>query len=58
VKVAFVAVGNPKVTGAALETKSSEVNKKQRLDTISPSNIQSGLYNKLLDCETAENSKL
>ncbi|KAG0536114.1 hypothetical protein BDA96_03G036800 [Sorghum bicolor] len=57
-KVAFVAVGNPEVTGAALETKSSEVNKKQRLDTISPSNIQSGLYNKLLDCETAENSRL
>jgi hypothetical protein len=57
-RVAFVAVGNPKVTGAASETKSSEVNKKQRLDMISPSNIQSGLYNKLLDCETTDNSIL
>ncbi|ONM56194.1 uncharacterized protein [Zea mays] len=57
-RVAFVAVGNSKVTGAASEIKSSEVNKKQRLDMISPSNIQSGLYNKLLDCEFAEKSLL
>ncbi|KXG35965.1 uncharacterized protein LOC8058968 isoform X2 [Sorghum bicolor] len=57
-RVAFVAVGNPKVTGADSETKSSEVNKKQRLDMISPSNIQSRLYNKLLDCDTRDNSIL
>ncbi|PUZ55799.1 hypothetical protein GQ55_5G240700 [Panicum hallii var. hallii] len=42
-RVAFVAVGNPKVPGAASETKSSEVNKKQRLDMISQTSVESGL---------------
>jgi hypothetical protein len=41
-RVAFVAVGNPKVPGAASETKSSEVNKKQRLDMISQTSVESG----------------
>jgi hypothetical protein len=47
-RVAFVAVGNPRVPGAAAETKSSEINKKQRLDMISHASVDSGLYNKLL----------
>ncbi|XP_025800314.1 uncharacterized protein LOC112880062 isoform X5 [Panicum hallii] len=42
-RVAFVAVENPKVLGAASETKSSEVNKKQRLDMISQTSVESGL---------------
>ncbi|RCV19742.1 hypothetical protein SETIT_3G409500v2 [Setaria italica] len=57
-RVAFVAVGNPKVPGAASETKSSEVNKKQRLNMISHTSVESGLYNKLLDYENVEKSLL
>ncbi|CAN6211191.1 unnamed protein product [Urochloa humidicola] len=57
-RVAFIAVGNPKVPGAASETKSSEVNKKQRLDMISQATVESGLYNKLLDSEIVEKSIL
>ncbi|OEL25312.1 hypothetical protein BAE44_0013663, partial [Dichanthelium oligosanthes] len=57
-RVAFVAVGNPKVPGAASETKSSEVNKKQRLDMISHTPVESELYSKLLDSENAEKSIL
>ena len=53
-RVAFVAVGNPKVSSAASETKSSEVNKKQRLDMISHASVESGLYSKLLDSDNAE----
>ncbi|CAN6196526.1 unnamed protein product [Urochloa humidicola] len=57
-RVAFIAVGNPKVPGAVSETKSSEVNKKQRLDMISQASIESELYNKLLDSENVEKSIL
>ncbi|WVZ65473.1 hypothetical protein U9M48_014828 [Paspalum notatum var. saurae] len=60
-RVAFVAVGNPKVTGTdseTIQTKSSEVHKKQRLDMISPTDVRSGLYNKFLNLETAEKSIL
>ncbi|KAJ1290296.1 hypothetical protein BS78_02G232500 [Paspalum vaginatum] len=57
-RVAFVAVGNPKVTGTDSEIKSSEVHKKQRLDMISPTNVRSGLYSKFLNLETAEKSIL
>jgi len=57
-RVAFVAVGNPKVSSAASETKSSEVNKKQRLDVISHTSVESGLYSKLLDSENGEKSIL
>ncbi|RLN36430.1 uncharacterized protein C2845_PM03G02300 [Panicum miliaceum] len=56
-RVAFVAVGNPKVPSAASET-SSDVNKKQRLDMISHTSVESGLYSKLLDSESAEKSIL
>lgn len=57
-RVAFIAVGNPKVSGAASEMKSSEVNKKQRLDMISHPSVESGLYSKVLNSENAEKSIL
>nr|CAB3463670.1 unnamed protein product [Digitaria exilis] len=53
-RVAFVAVGKPKVLGAASETKSSEVNKKPRLNMISQTSVESGLYSKFLDSENTE----
>ncbi|XP_062193953.1 uncharacterized protein LOC133897296 isoform X1 [Phragmites australis] len=56
-RVAFVAVGNPKVTGTASETKSSEVNKKQRLNMIPHTTVASGdLFSKSLDSEKADKS--
>nr|CAB3459965.1 unnamed protein product [Digitaria exilis] len=57
-RVAFVAVGKPKVLGAASETKSSEVNKKPRLNMISQTSEESGLYSKFLDSENTEKSIL
>ncbi|TVU08820.1 hypothetical protein EJB05_42235 [Eragrostis curvula] len=48
-RVAFIAVGNPKVTATSSETKSSEVNKKQRLES-------GDLFRKLLDSENANSS--
>ncbi|KAF8694928.1 hypothetical protein HU200_038033 [Digitaria exilis] len=53
-RVAFVAVGKPKVPGAASETKSSEINKKPRVGMVSQTSVESGLYSKFLDSENAE----
>ncbi|GJM98347.1 hypothetical protein PR202_ga15348 [Eleusine coracana subsp. coracana] len=55
--VAFIAVGKPKVTATPSETKLSEVNKKQRLDVVPRTAVESGeLFRKLQDSDNANNS--
>ncbi|KAK3133764.1 hypothetical protein QOZ80_6AG0540710 [Eleusine coracana subsp. coracana] len=56
-RVAFIAVGKPKVTATPSETKLSEVNKKQRLDVVPRTAVESGeLFRKLQDSDNANNS--
>uniref|UniRef100_A0A0A9FSH1 Uncharacterized protein n=1 Tax=Arundo donax TaxID=35708 RepID=A0A0A9FSH1_ARUDO len=56
-RVAFVTVGNPKVTCVASERKSSEVNKKQRVDMMPHTTVESGdLFRKFLDSDNGEKS--
>jgi hypothetical protein len=55
-RVAFITVGNPKVIATHVETRSPEVNKKQRFDMV-PDTAESGdLYRKFMDSESANNS--
>ncbi|KAL6655286.1 hypothetical protein ACP70R_006112 [Stipagrostis hirtigluma subsp. patula] len=54
-RVAFITVGKPKVTATPSETKSSEANKKLKLDSLAESG---GLLSKFLECENADKSIL